>query len=76
MVDNLPTVPPEKVDKLTTVLKKLFGQIGTIREGQRQAHTVSCGGRPVLEGCEGKPWLCSVACLRSLLQWLPHNGRT
>ena len=40
MVDNLPTVPPEKVDKLTTVLKKLFGQIGTIREGQRQAHTV------------------------------------
>eukprot|EP00891_Asterochloris_glomerata_P006248 jgi/Astpho2/6248/Aster-03652 len=33
VVDNLPTVPPEKVDKLTTVLKKLFGQIGTIREG-------------------------------------------
>jgi translation initiation factor 3 subunit B len=32
VVDNLPKVPSAKVEKLTTVLKKIFGQIGLIRE--------------------------------------------
>ncbi|GJP44939.1 hypothetical protein CLOM_g4337 [Closterium sp. NIES-68] len=33
VVDNLPVVPPEKFEKLQTVAKKIFGQIGLIREG-------------------------------------------
>lgn len=32
VVDNLPVVPPEKFEKLQTVVKKIFGQIGAIRE--------------------------------------------
>eukprot|EP00850_Spirogloea_muscicola_P016935 SM000141S00879 [mRNA] locus=s141:121775:136794:- [translate_table: standard] len=32
MVDNLPVVPPEKHDKLVNVVRKIFGQIGSIRE--------------------------------------------
>jgi translation initiation factor 3 subunit B len=32
VVDNLPKVPSAKVEKLTTVLKKIFGQIGVIHE--------------------------------------------
>jgi translation initiation factor 3 subunit B len=32
VVDNLPKVPSAKVEKLTTVLKKIFGQIGLIHE--------------------------------------------
>ena len=32
VVDNLPKVPGAKVDKLSTVVKKIFGQIGVIRE--------------------------------------------
>ena len=31
--DHLPVVPAEKFDKLVSVLKKIFGQIGNIREG-------------------------------------------
>jgi hypothetical protein len=33
VVDNLPCVPEAKLAKLTTVLGKIFGQIGTVREG-------------------------------------------
>mmetsp|Transcript_39693 Transcript_39693/g.112613 ORF Transcript_39693/g.112613 Transcript_39693/m.112613 type:complete len:705 (-) Transcript_39693:127-2241(-) len=33
VVDNLPKVGPEKLEKLTHVLKKIFGQIVTVREG-------------------------------------------
>ena len=33
VVDNLPKVPSAKVEKLSTVLRKIFGQIGAIREG-------------------------------------------
>ena len=33
VVDNLPVVPPEKFEKLQTVAKKIFGQIGVIVEG-------------------------------------------
>lgn len=33
VVDNLPQVGPEKQDKLTAVIKKIFGQVGIIREG-------------------------------------------
>jgi len=32
VVDNLPVVPPEKFEKLEGVVRKIFGQIGTIRE--------------------------------------------
>ena len=35
--DNLPVVPPEKFDKLASVVRKIFGQIGNIREGARRA---------------------------------------
>lgn len=33
VIDNLPVVAPEKFEKLQTVVKKIFGQIGDIREG-------------------------------------------
>ena len=33
VVDNLPQVPPEKQDKLIGVLRKLYDNFGTIREG-------------------------------------------
>eukprot|EP00898_Chlorokybus_atmophyticus_P002542 jgi/Chlat1/3289/Chrsp22S03537 len=32
VVDHLPQVPHEKFDKLVTVVKKIFGQLGTIRD--------------------------------------------
>ncbi|KAI8475850.1 MAG: eukaryotic initiation factor [Monoraphidium minutum] len=33
VVDNLPAVPEEKYEKLANVLKKIYGQIGSIRDG-------------------------------------------
>jgi hypothetical protein len=33
VVDNLPKVPEEKYEKLANVLKKIYGQIGNIRDG-------------------------------------------
>ena len=33
VVDNLPKVPEEKYDKLSAVLRKVYGQIATVREG-------------------------------------------
>uniref|UniRef100_R7WCX8 Eukaryotic translation initiation factor 3 subunit B n=1 Tax=Aegilops tauschii TaxID=37682 RepID=R7WCX8_AEGTA len=33
VVDNLPVVPPEKYEKLENVLRKIYGQLGVIREG-------------------------------------------
>ena len=33
VVDNLPVVPEEKDEKLLTVLKKIYGQIGAVRDG-------------------------------------------
>jgi hypothetical protein len=33
VVDNLPSVPEEKYEKLVNVLKKIYGQIGNIRDG-------------------------------------------
>eukprot|EP00249_Psilotum_nudum_P011425 c23165_g1_i2 orf=444-2627(-) len=33
VVDNLPVVAPEKFEKLEGVVRKIFGQIGTIRDG-------------------------------------------
>ncbi|KAJ3692030.1 hypothetical protein LUZ60_012380 [Juncus effusus] len=33
IVDNLPVVPPEKYEKLEGVVRKIYGQIGAIREG-------------------------------------------
>lgn len=32
VVDNLPVVGPDKFDKLEGVVRKIFGQIGTIKE--------------------------------------------
>lgn len=32
VVDNLPVVPPEKYDKLEGVVKKIYSQIGVIKE--------------------------------------------
>jgi len=34
VVDNLPKVPEEKFDKLLAVVKKIYGQIGTVRDVQ------------------------------------------
>lgn len=33
VVDNLPVVLPEKFEKLEGVIRKIYSQIGTIREG-------------------------------------------
>jgi hypothetical protein len=33
VVDNLPSVGPEKQEKLTNVIRKIFGQIGTVVDG-------------------------------------------
>lgn len=33
VVDNLPVVPEDKHEKLANVLKKIYSQIGNIREG-------------------------------------------
>ncbi|ONK77270.1 uncharacterized protein A4U43_C02F4820 [Asparagus officinalis] len=33
VVDNLPVVPPEKFEKLENVIKKIYGQIGVIKDG-------------------------------------------
>ncbi|XP_008786288.2 eukaryotic translation initiation factor 3 subunit B-like [Phoenix dactylifera] len=33
VVDNLPVVPPEKFEKLEGVIRKIYSQIGVIREG-------------------------------------------
>ena len=33
MVDNLPQVPPEKYEKLTSILAKIFGASGRVRAG-------------------------------------------
>ena len=32
VVDNLPQVPKEKFEKLETVIRKIYGQIGVIKE--------------------------------------------
>lgn len=32
VVDNVPSVPGEKFEKLSTVIRKLFGQVGNIRD--------------------------------------------
>lgn len=33
VVDNLPVVPPEKFEKLEGVVRKIYSQIGVIKEG-------------------------------------------
>ncbi|KIZ03095.1 Eukaryotic translation initiation factor 3 subunit B [Monoraphidium neglectum] len=47
VVDNLPSVPEEKYEKLVNVLKKIYGQIGNIRDGgvymPKDANKVSKG---------------------------------
>lgn len=34
VADNLPEVGPDKYDKLTGLLNRIYGQVGTIREGK------------------------------------------
>lgn len=41
-VDNLPQVPPEKQEKLAAVIKRLYAQIGSIREGADTILNSSC----------------------------------
>jgi len=36
VVLNLPVVPSEKFEKLQAVIKKIYGSIGSIREGERR----------------------------------------
>lgn len=33
VVDNVPIVGSEKMEKLSTIVKRIFGGVGTIREG-------------------------------------------
>lgn len=33
VVDNIPEVPKEKFEKLENVIRKIYGQIGVIKEG-------------------------------------------
>jgi hypothetical protein len=40
VVDNLPKVGPEKFEKLTQILTKIFSSVGKIREGARRG---ACG---------------------------------
>jgi len=42
VVLNLPVVPGEKYDKLAAVIKKIYGSIGTIREGERATRVPLC----------------------------------
>lgn len=35
VVDNIPVVPPEKIEKLTNVIKKIFGGVGNISTGHK-----------------------------------------
>jgi hypothetical protein len=50
VVDNLPVVPEEKYEKLVNVLKKIYGQIGTVRDGG-WTHTSSRAGRAADQQC-------------------------
>lgn len=34
VVDNLPKVPEEKLEKLMGVIERIFGQVGTIKDGE------------------------------------------
>lgn len=38
MVDNIPKVPQEKLEKLMNVIDRIFGQIGSVKEGQALSH--------------------------------------
>lgn len=49
VVGNLPVVPPEKHEKLTGVIKKIYSQIGHIREGARHS-----AAAPPLSGRSGR----------------------
>ena len=40
-MDNLAQVPPEKQEKLAAVIKRLYAQIGTIREGTSRPQVTS-----------------------------------
>lgn len=48
-MDNLPSVPEEKYEKLVNVLKKIYGQIGNIREGEQQPLWLLEVSQPVIQ---------------------------
>lgn len=37
VVDNLPVVKPEKIEKLTALIKKIFSTVGPFTEGSMNA---------------------------------------
>lgn len=43
VVDNLPKVPKEKLEKLMGVIERIFGQVGTIKEGDSPFSSNLCG---------------------------------
>jgi translation initiation factor 3 subunit B len=82
-VANLPVVPPEKFDKLLTVVRKIYSQIGAIREGvprpppgrRPSCYTVST--RLPLRGAHPVPPPASCPPpLRSDGLWMPVDEAT
>jgi len=51
VVDNLPEVPSEKFEKLSSVVHKIFSKAGSIRPGERP-----CPARCSLRACFNQPW--------------------
>ena len=82
VVDNLPQVPEEKVEKLLVVVKKIFGQIGTIRDGVR-LHTLLANKHIAtsLAACAVCTYLKCAICsgLPSMFAggvWMPQDEET
>lgn len=48
VVDNLPKVPKEKLEKLIGVIERIFGQVGTIKEGAYAFVSISTVSSQVL----------------------------
>jgi hypothetical protein len=58
VVDNLPVVPPEKYEKVENVVRKIYSQIGVIKEGvfgclrtqRRRRHTATASSSIIPPG--------------------------
>jgi hypothetical protein len=64
VVGNIPVVPAEKYEKLLSVIKKIYSQIGTVREGGALARA-----RVVENGRSGRQHHCAPA-----RRWYAHAG--
>lgn len=62
IVDHVPSVPKEKLDKLRGVLSKFFGQIGRIVEGGLEIPTDPSTGQSL--GCAARACVCMRARAR------------